>query len=259
MGLLPYQCCELRHRWPPAAISAPTWTVYKVNYQTGAIIWRLGGKDSDFQLGPNVQFAWQHNPIAVDDDTIRIFDNESNGTPVLPYSRVIWVNHDDIAKTATLERSIEHPDALSAASQGNAQGLFNGDTFVGWGSTGRLSDFDPDGDLIFDANVPTGYDTYRAFRGIWISHQNDEPTATAQVDNGVTTIDAIWNGATQVATWTVVQGSQVVATAPWNGLGTAIVVNHPLSFVCVIAYDVYSRKIGQSLPISVSSGAKILH
>jgi Arylsulfotransferase (ASST) len=98
--------------------SRHTWTVYKVNYQTGDIIWRLGGKNSDFQLGPNVEFAWQHNPIALDDNTIRIFDNESNGTPVLPYSRVIWVNHDDIAKTATLERSIEHPDALSASVTG---------------------------------------------------------------------------------------------------------------------------------------------
>ena len=31
--------------------SRHTWTVYKVNRTTGAIIWRLGGKKSDFALG----------------------------------------------------------------------------------------------------------------------------------------------------------------------------------------------------------------
>ena len=66
--------------------SRHTWTVYKVNRTTGAIIWRLGGKKSDFTLGAGLPFAWQHDVEAVDAQTVRMFDNESNGVPVLPYS-----------------------------------------------------------------------------------------------------------------------------------------------------------------------------
>ena len=77
--------------------SRHTWTVYKINRTSGAIMWRLGGKKSDYALGTGLPFAWQHDVEAVDATTLRIFDNESDGVPVLPYSRVIWVNHDDTA------------------------------------------------------------------------------------------------------------------------------------------------------------------
>jgi len=141
-----------------------TWTVYKVDRHTGAIIWRLGGKHSDFALGDGARFAWQHNPLPAGPDTLRIFDNESNGTDTGGPTRIVWIKLDERAHTATLTRVVQHPEALSAASQGNAQALPNGDTFVGWGQLGRVSEFDPDGKLLFDATLPAGYDTYRAYR-----------------------------------------------------------------------------------------------
>jgi Arylsulfotransferase (ASST) len=239
-----------------------TWTVYKLDRQTGAVIWRLGGKKSDFTLGPGVRFAWQHNPIAVNGNTIRIFDNESNGTPVLPYSRVIWVNHNDSTKTATLARWFKHPDALSAPSQGDSQGLNNSDTFVGWGALGRFSEFDSRGNLLFDANVPAGYDTYRAYRFAWQGNPNDEPTATAQLQgNGSAIVHAIWNGATQVASWEVLNGSsgqgprsplgfpggqKQVAATPWNALGTTITVPNAPASIVVVAKDALGLELGRS-------------
>jgi hypothetical protein len=229
-----------------------TWTVYKLDRHTGAVIWRLGGKKTDFTLGPGVQFAWQHNPIAVDASTIRIFDNESNGTPVLPYSRVIWVQHDDVNKTATLVRSIEHPAALSAPSQGNSEALDNGDTFVGWGALGRVSEFDLYGNLLFDATVPSGQDTYRGYRYDWHPDLHDKPTATAQVQgDGSTIVHAIWNGATDIATWEVEDsspgaGHKIVASAPWDGLDTAITVGGPKASVRVIALDIHGNELGTS-------------
>jgi hypothetical protein len=80
---------------------------------------------------------------------------------------VIWLKLDPAAKTATLVRSIDHPDHLSVVSQGSVQTLDNGDTFVGWGNTGRFSEFDPGGRMIFDAALPKGYDTYPAYRFRW--------------------------------------------------------------------------------------------
>jgi hypothetical protein len=233
--------------------SRHTWTVYKLDRHTGAVIWRLGGKSSDFDLGPGVAFAWQHNPLVADGpDTIRIFDNESAGTPVLPYSRVIWVKHDDVRKTATLERWFKHPDNLSAASQGNSQALDNGDTFVGWGQVGRYSEFDHDGNLLLDAAFAPGYDTYRAYRHEWIGEPDTIPAVTAQpADGGGTTVHAIWNGATQIARWEILGGSSPngltrLDSVEWNGLDTAVTLPGTPAYVQVVAEDGYGLELGRS-------------
>src|SRR5947207_7172252 len=38
-----------------------TWAAYKVSRQTGRILWRLGGKRSDFAFGRGARFEWQHD------------------------------------------------------------------------------------------------------------------------------------------------------------------------------------------------------
>jgi hypothetical protein len=144
-----------------------TSTVYKIDRHTGEVIWRLGGKKSDFRPGADANFSFQHNAVAEGHNIIRIFDNEVNPKPVLPWSRVIWLKLDTSAKTATLIRSIAHPDHLAAISQGSAQALDNGNTLVGWGQTAHFSEFDSSGRMIFDATLPKGYDTYRAYRFRW--------------------------------------------------------------------------------------------
>ena len=194
-------------------------------------------------------FAWQHNPLVADGpDTIRIFDNESNGVSVLPYSRVIWVRHDDIRKTATLERWFKHPDGLSAASQGNSQALDNGDTFVGWGAVGRFSEFDHEGNLLFDAAFPSGYDTYRAYRHEWRGEPDTIPAVTAQAQAEGTTVHAIWNGATDVARWEILGGSSArvltrLGSADWNGLDTATTLTSTPAYVQVVADDDHGREM----------------
>ncbi|HZU85702.1 MAG TPA: arylsulfotransferase family protein [Polyangiaceae bacterium] len=231
-----------------------TWAAYRIDRRTGAVLWRLGGTKTSFALGPDVAFAWQHNPTAVDHDgLIRIFDNEASPT-IRPHSRVIWVRHHDRDKTAVLERSFEHPDGLSAGSQGNAQGLENGDTFVGWGALPRLSEFDPAGNLVFDAALPDGYNSYRAYRFEWIGEPDAPPVATAQQTadaHAPTIVHAVWNGATEVARWEVLDGEaddggRVVASAPWNGLDTTIEVGRRLRSVVVVARSRFGREIGRS-------------
>jgi hypothetical protein len=247
-----------------------TWAAYRVDRHTGRVIWRLGGTKSDFALGPGVQFAWQHNPTAVGDDgLVRIFDNEAS-PPVLPYSRVIWVRHDDRTKTATLARWFKHPEGLSAGSQGNAQGLENGDTFVGWGQLPRFSEFDRENNLLYDAALPANYNSYRAYRHQWVGEPASAPIARVQRSvDGTAVVHAIWNGATEVAGWDVVDGSgdpegdqaddregreprrSVVAFAKWNGLDTAIPVGHPPPSVLVVARDGVGRPIGRSDAVAV--------
>jgi hypothetical protein len=153
-----------------------TWTTYKVNRFTGNIIWQLGGKDSSFTLkaapgqvldNANEIFAWQHDPEAIGNDVYTFFDNESAGTPQLPYSRAVTVKLNERAHTATLIGSDNQPEDLSAPSQGNAQTTDAGNLFVGWGALPYFSEFDPSGNLLFNAEFPAGVNTYRAYLLPW--------------------------------------------------------------------------------------------
>jgi hypothetical protein len=62
-----------------------TCAVYKIDRKTGEVMWRLGGKKSDFEMGPLTPFAYQHDARRQRDGTITIFDNGTtvfdNGTP----------------------------------------------------------------------------------------------------------------------------------------------------------------------------------
>lgn len=257
-----------------------TWAIYKIDRHSGAVIWELGGKQSTLKLGPGVQFAWQHDPEVVDTtpwtppfrgqeakrrgrhgsaadfggdggETLTIFDNESNGTPVLPASRIITVHIDPYAKSATLVRSIQHPDGLIAPSQGDAQTLSNGDVFVGWGQLGRYSEFDQNGNLLYDVLLANGYDTYRAYRDRWQGFPSSAPSVVASASGSGESVQAVWNGATQVAYWQVLGGASSSSLKPagsgiWDGLDTAISIAGQPQLVQVVAYNAQGQQIGSS-------------
>jgi Arylsulfotransferase (ASST) len=161
-----------------------TWTTYKVSRHTGQILWQLGGKASSFteQAAPGQVlnsagkiFAWQHDPEPLGHGVYTFFDNESAGTAnagsgattELPYSRVVTVRLNTWTHRATLLRSANQPELLSAPSQGDGQTLRDGGLLVGWGSLPYFSQFSPSGKLLFNAEFPTGVNTYRAYRFDW--------------------------------------------------------------------------------------------
>ncbi|MFI5067178.1 MAG: arylsulfotransferase family protein [Streptosporangiales bacterium] len=155
-----------------------TWTTDKVNRHTGAIAWELGGKQSSFRLraapgqvldSAGEIFAWQHDPEALGHGRYTFFDNESSGTPLLPYSRAVTVRLNLRDRVATLVASDAQPERLSAASQGNVQTTRNGDLFIGWGALPYFSEFSPSGQPEFNAEFPAGVNTYRAYRLPWPS------------------------------------------------------------------------------------------
>jgi Arylsulfotransferase (ASST) len=142
-----------------------TSTVYDVNIHTGAINWQLGGKRSTFALDPGVEFAFQHDAEFAGPTTIRLFNDNSSGKQTLGVSSVQWIHLDTANRRATLVRNQTHPTGLVAPAMGNAQGLANGNTLVGWGMAPHISEFSPSGDLVYDAALPFG--TYRAYLEDW--------------------------------------------------------------------------------------------
>ncbi len=238
-----------------------TWTVYKLDRRTGRVVWRLGGKRSDFSLGPGVRFSGQHDARAAGPDTIRLFDNGDDASPAPhvrfePDSRVIWIHLDTSTRTATLAKAIAHPDAIAANSQGNAQPLDNGDTFVGWGNRGRLSELDAQGSLLFDAAL-VGGDTYRGYRFEWAGQPDTPPLATARRSGRhSTTVHAIWNGATAVASWRILAGRSAKTLRPgrtitWNSLDTAMTIRTTPRLVEVVAVDAQGHVLSTSAPVRV--------
>jgi hypothetical protein len=153
-----------------------TWTIYKVNLRTGAMMWQLGGKHSTFALkaapGQKLDrageiFAFQHDPEALGGNVYTVFDNESDGQSTLySSSRAVTVSLDLATRTATLIKSVNQPEGLTAGATGSAQTTKNGDLFVSWGGLSYFSEFSPSGKLLFNAKLD-GVATYRAYRLRW--------------------------------------------------------------------------------------------
>jgi hypothetical protein len=235
-----------------------THAVYEISRRTGKVLWRLGGKKSDFRLGPGVRFAWQHDARRQPDGTITIFDNGA-APPVEKFTRVLVLKLDERSKRASLVRSYRHPKRLLAPFEGNAQFLPNGHVFVGWGAWPYVSELDGSGRVLFDAYFGHGKkpgadaDTYRAYRFVW----HGRPKAPPDVAVAGTKVYVSWNGATEVARWQVLVGKAsddlaVVATATKSGFETAIPFRATGKFVAVQALDRKGNVLGVSRTLKLN-------
>jgi hypothetical protein len=109
------------------------------------------------------RFAWQHDVQFETPEVLRLFDNASDGTKIIhSRSRILWLSIDEPRRRRRPEAPPPAPDKVTEAAMGNAQPLPNGNVFVGWGTAKRISEFAPDGRLLFDASLPEV--TYRAYR-----------------------------------------------------------------------------------------------
>jgi hypothetical protein len=208
--------------------SRNTWATYLISETTGAVLWRLGGKESNFTLGPGVSFAWQHDAEMLPDGTISLFDNDASPAEATQ-SSVLDVALNQTTNTATLVRQTFYPgQGILSDSQGDAQLLVNGDEFVGWGQPGEVSEFSPTGQLTFDMHLATPASTYRAFRYVWSAQPDTAPAVAAgKPGGGATELYVSWNGATDVASWRVLAGKSpatlaTVGTFTRAGFETAI-------------------------------------
>ncbi len=204
-----------------------TWGLYDVNARTGAIIWRLGGKRSSFTLGAGVQFAYQHNATWLPNGDISVFDDEG-APPVQPPSRGEFIALDTKARTATLAgQLIRAVGPLTTGSQGNVQALPTGGAMVGWGGLPNLTEFDSHGEIVYDAQLPSGENSYRIYREPWSGQPSEPPAISARTSGAATAVYASWNGATTVTAWQLLTGSSAsrmtaVSTTPKRGFETTI-------------------------------------
>jgi hypothetical protein len=183
-----------------------TWAVYKVDRDDGRVLWRLGGKRSDFALGPGVRFAWQHDARHHDEGALlSLFDN-SAAPPVAGHSRALLIRLDRRGRRASLERSWAHPRRLLSPFMGNAQVLPNGNVVVGWGGLPHVTEFRPGGGIHFDARLPGAGQNYRAFRLPWVGRPHRPPRLALRRVGAARRLYVSWNGATEVVSWRLEAG-----------------------------------------------------
>jgi hypothetical protein len=229
-----------------------THALYEVSRSTGKILWRLGGKRSDFRLGPGVRFAWQHDARRLPDGRISVFANDAT-PPVAKFSRVLVLDVNERTKKATLVRSYRHPKGLLVPFEGNAQVLPNGHVFVGWGATSYYSEFDEQGRLVLDGRIgrlgPPGTeaDTYRAYRFDWKGEPTDVPAVA--VEGG--SVYVSWNGATGVASWRLLTGPDAehlsaIGSVPRSGFETPLALPADARFIAVEALNADGRVLAVS-------------
>jgi hypothetical protein len=235
--------------------SRSTSTVYKISRKTGEVVWRLGGKKSDFEMGPGTRTTFQHDARRQRDGTITIFDNGNVNR--VDQSRGIVVEVDEDKMSASLVREYTHPDRLLSDTQGNVQVLPKGNVLVGWGSAPFFSEFNHHGELLFHAAFPTEGETYRAFRLPWSGQPTDDPAIAAELGTeDKVTIYASWNGATEVTTWQVLAGSapdqlEPLASAPRQGFETVITVRTTESYVGLNATNGSGKVLGTTNAIKL--------
>jgi hypothetical protein len=168
-------------------------SVYKIAthaegvHPEGAVIWKLGGRDSDFtfpdgDLGP----CAQHTARMLPDGNVVLFDNGSWSAnsqtlcvdpadpdgPSVPRTstRVVEFELDDVAGSAEPVRSFS-PPGWFALFAGSAQPLPGGATMIGWAAETRAmaTEISADGDLLWelrDASSGSRYFSYRAHKAV---------------------------------------------------------------------------------------------
>jgi hypothetical protein len=233
-----------------------THALYEVDRRSGRVVWRLGGKRSDFRMGPGTRFAWQHDARRQAPGTITLFDDGA-APPVERHSRGLVLHLDTANRTVRLVHAYVHPKGLLASSQGNMQVLPDRDVVIGWGSVDYATEFTPSGRVVRDYRFGDSDDqSYRAYRLPWQGRPLDPPALALEPSGGGrTTAFASWNGATGVARWQLLGGrdeqhvTKPLREATASGFETAVRVKTDETYLAVRAVDRAGRTLGTSLAV----------
>jgi len=235
-----------------------THAVYKIRRSDGHVLWRLGGKRSDFALAPRARFAWQHDIRRQPDKTLTLFDNQAVHPRPRGHSRVLVLRLDTRRHRAKLVRSYTHRKRLLSTSEGNAQFLPNGHVLVGWGRRPYVTEFDRAGRVLLDLRFGSDAgDSYRAYRLRWTGHPTTRPALAVEAGRKGTTLYASWNGSTAVRRWRVLAGSDTrhlkkIKEERTSGFETSIRVGSRARLFAVAALAADGHVLRQSRAVARS-------
>lgn len=194
--------------------SRATSTLYKISHETGEIVWRIGGKKSNFDLPKEARFNFQHHARVHDHNgshiTLSLMDNSKDPTDddiftPRSYSAGLLLSLDTVAMTGQLIGEFPHPYMGRIHKRGSAHLQPNANMFMGWADNILLSEHAPDGRKLMEANILPKLDSYRSYKFSWVGEPLTPPDVySAAFVSGNTTYtmaSVSWNGATEVTKW----------------------------------------------------------
>ncbi|MEO8512565.1 MAG: aryl-sulfate sulfotransferase [Ignavibacteria bacterium] len=138
--------------------------ITKINRSNASTIWRLGGKNNQFNFTNDPQkFSYQHGIRRLPNGHIIMFDNGNYHPSQI--SRSVEYILDENNMTATKFWEYSNNPSIFGSAMGFSQRLDNGNTLVSWGATNpTLTEVRPDGSKALEISFSTGVLTYRAFK-----------------------------------------------------------------------------------------------
>ena len=134
--------------------------IIKINRTTGDIMWRLGGKHSDFPLTADEKFLRQHFARFTDDGQTLIFVDNGDLT-LRPYSRILEFKLNESARTITGFNAYKVPDDfIRYAGSVKKQ---NGYYFIGGGSASYALQVNYTTNEVY-LRINQKYSSYRALK-----------------------------------------------------------------------------------------------
>jgi EmrB/QacA subfamily drug resistance transporter len=242
-----------------------TFAAYLVDIASSRIDWTLGGSSSSFKFAQDARFEWQHDVSLGPDSTVSVFDDHccrltGGGTSVDPTgpSRGLVLKLDQQARTARLAGQYGSKGGFRSEYMGDTQPQANGNVFVGWGSEPYFSEYDRSGKLLFEGELPGPNLSYRAMLESWVGKPLTKPLGAARTVDGKTIVYASWNGATELASWRVLDHSDgsaptVLASHAKEGFETVISVSQARGNLQLQALDANGRVIGTSRAFAAGS------
>jgi hypothetical protein len=222
-----------------------TWAFYKVDRQTGAVIWTCGGRDSDFEMGPDTHFAFQHHVVPHPQGLVTIFDNEGGPPNEARQSRALVLRVDERRRKVSFVRQYRHRPPVLSEAEGSVQplGEYPCNMFVGWGDSTYFTEYDRDGEVVLDARLnATGVLSYRAFQDSWRGTPHTPPRLTVVRRGHAARLYASWNGSTEHRGWRVLGGPgqhalSTMGVSGSHGFETEIRLGHAPSHLAVEPLD----------------------
>jgi hypothetical protein len=235
-----------------------TWAAYKVNHQTAATMWTLGGRRSSFRMGPGTGFAFQHDVRvrAFGDQYVTVFDDGAGPPRIHSESRGLKLKLNLKRMTAAVSFQHDHSPPLLSAFEGNYQQLPDADDLVGWGQQPYFSEYGSHGQLLVDGRFVGNTSSYRVYKFSWQGQPKALPAVAASTSKNTTTVYASWNGATTLSGWRVLSGSsktklRPTRSVPKRAFETSTEIT-AAKYVAVQALDARGRVLATSAPVSTS-------
>jgi hypothetical protein len=134
--------------------------VLKVHYHTSRVLWRFGGRRSDFRIegDPLGLFSGQHAATILPNGNLLLYDNGLRHSP--PQSRVVEYALDTQAMVARRVWEYRPSPIIYTPFVGFVERLTSGNTFISWGNVGRVTEVTAAGQVVFEGTLHRGGSLY---------------------------------------------------------------------------------------------------